>query len=156
MDSEKLANPALSAAELAFLREENRVLKEKIIAFSMPGPWANPGADDAAIDEEEFIKASHPLRSGNFRLFADAMRMVGAKRSKYALIELVNWLLHEIHGLKVRREHKNNIIRAAREVRNFSQNLFPLGASGREAWISLDRALDEHDEAAVARIEAGA
>lgn len=50
-------------------------------------------ADDKALPEDEQIKVAHPLRSGSHALYAEAMRLVGAKRSKGALVELVNWLL---------------------------------------------------------------
>lgn len=50
------------------------------------------GGDDP-IPEDEAIRAAHPVRSGDHRTYNDALRMVGAKRSKGALVELVNWAL---------------------------------------------------------------
>lgn len=50
--------------------------------------------EDGSLPEDEQIRAAHPVRSGRHDLYAEAVRMVGAKRSKYALVELVNWLLH--------------------------------------------------------------
>jgi hypothetical protein len=55
--------------------------------------------DDKPIPEDEAIKAVHPCRSGRHDLFQEAQRMVGAKRSKYALVELVTWLLFRIDEL---------------------------------------------------------
>lgn len=49
--------------------------------------------DDKPLPEDEAIKAAHPLRSGRHDLYQEAMRLVGAKRSKGALVELVTWLL---------------------------------------------------------------
>lgn len=49
--------------------------------------------EDQALPEDEHINAAHPLLTGDYELHADAVRMVGAKRSKNALVDLVNWLL---------------------------------------------------------------
>lgn len=49
--------------------------------------------DDAPLPEDAAISAAHPTRSGRHDLYAEAMRLVGAKRSKGALVALVNWLL---------------------------------------------------------------
>jgi hypothetical protein len=49
--------------------------------------------DDKPIPQDKEIKAYHPTRTGRHEVYADAMALVGAKRSKYALVELVNWLL---------------------------------------------------------------
>lgn len=49
--------------------------------------------EDKPIPEDKAIDAAHPVRSGRHDTYAEAMRLVGAKHSKYALIELVNWLL---------------------------------------------------------------
>lgn len=51
--------------------------------------------EDQPIPEDEAIKAAHPTRSGQHETYQEAMRLVGAKRSKGALVELVNWLLVE-------------------------------------------------------------
>lgn len=50
---------------------------------------------DSALPEDEQIAAAHPTRTGRHDLYAEAMRMVGAKRSKGALVDLVNWLLSD-------------------------------------------------------------
>ncbi len=49
--------------------------------------------DDRELPEDEAIAAAHPTRSGRHVEYQTAMRMVGAKRSKGALVELVSWLL---------------------------------------------------------------
>lgn len=51
--------------------------------------------DDQPIPEDDAIKAAHPTRSGRHGLYAQAMRLVGAKKSKQALVDLVTWLLLE-------------------------------------------------------------
>lgn len=49
--------------------------------------------EDQPIAEDEQIHKAFPTRSGRHDLYAEAMRMVGAKRSKGALVALVTWLL---------------------------------------------------------------
>jgi len=56
--------------------------------------------DDYPLPEDKDIKAAHPLRTGRHDLYAEAMRLVGAKRSKGALVELVNWLLSKVEDKK--------------------------------------------------------
>lgn len=48
---------------------------------------------DKPIPEDDAIRAAHPTRTGRHDLYAEAMRLVGAKHSKGALVDLVNWLL---------------------------------------------------------------
>ena len=62
--------------------------------------------DDKPLPEDDKIHAAHPTRSGEHTLYAEAFRMVGAKRSKFALVDLVHWLLVRLklsEGGKVRR-----------------------------------------------------
>lgn len=51
---------------------------------------------DKPIPEDAAIKAAHPIRTKRHDLYEEAQRMVGAKRGKFALVELVNWLLHRV------------------------------------------------------------
>lgn len=48
---------------------------------------------DQPLPEDAEITAAHPMNSGRHDLYAEAMRLVGARRSKAALVELVTWLL---------------------------------------------------------------
>lgn len=50
---------------------------------------------DASLPEDAAIDAAFPTRSGRHDLYAEAMRLVGARRTKGALVALVNWLLLE-------------------------------------------------------------
>jgi hypothetical protein len=66
--------------------------------------------DDIAEDEwSPAINAAFPTRSGSHAEYATALRMVGHRRSKGSLVELVNWLLFRVaeeerkHGEIVRR-----------------------------------------------------
>lgn len=51
--------------------------------------------EDSPLPEDQEIKQHHPTRTGRHDLYNEAMRLVGAKRSKQGLVELVNWLLHK-------------------------------------------------------------
>lgn len=74
-----------SVAERELLEAEMRVVELEKLATD---PWA-----DRPIPEDEEIDEAFPTRSGRHDLYAHAMRMVGAKRSKGALVALVNMLL---------------------------------------------------------------
>lgn len=50
--------------------------------------------DDGPLPEDTAIDAAFPTRSQRHDIYQEARRLVGAKRSKSALIALVNWLLH--------------------------------------------------------------
>ena len=52
--------------------------------------------DDRPLPEDAAIAAAHPLRSGDHARYMEALRLVGAKRSKCALVDLVSWLLSRI------------------------------------------------------------
>ena len=69
--------------------------------------------DDKPIPEDEAIWKAHPLMDGANKTYLEALRMIGAKRSKYALVDLVNWLLLEIEKHKDRVDNLENLIREA-------------------------------------------
>lgn len=48
---------------------------------------------DQPLPEDDQIQAANPLRTGRHDLYVDAMRLVSAKKTKGALVEMVNWLL---------------------------------------------------------------
>lgn len=54
--------------------------------------------------EKAEIEAAHPLRSGRHDLYAEAMRLVGARRSKGDLVDLVTWLLFKCDAAQERRQ----------------------------------------------------
>jgi hypothetical protein len=56
--------------------------------------------EDHPLSEDDAIKAAHPTRTGKHDRYATAMRFVSARRSKFGLIELVNWLLYRIEEKK--------------------------------------------------------
>lgn len=59
-------------------------------------------ADFALPEDKEIIAARDKAMTGRgVRSYQEAMRLVGAKRSKGALVDLVNWLLVENERLKL-------------------------------------------------------
>lgn len=58
-----------------------------------PETWGGECGGDMPLPEDDAIAEAYPTRSGRHDLYAEAMRMVGAKRSKGQLVMLVNWLL---------------------------------------------------------------
>ncbi len=51
---------------------------------------------DTAQPEDAEIGAAHPTKTGNHDRFREAMRLVGSRQGKYALVNLVNMLLARI------------------------------------------------------------
>jgi hypothetical protein len=84
--------------------------------------------DDKPIPEDDAIKQAHPVRSGRHDLYAEAQRLVSAKRSKYALVELVNWLLHRVE--KTKTDERAACAAAAVCVRH------DVGLGGPAAWAA--------------------
>lgn len=65
----------------------------RLLTQAVVDPLAWDDADDQWTAE---IKAAHPVRSESHETYATAMKMVGTRRSKGALVALVNWLLIRI------------------------------------------------------------
>ena len=69
------------------------------VLFAMANALASLEPDEEPWDgdkEDELtpaIKAAHPVRSGEHATFARALQLVGNRRSKSALVELVSYLL---------------------------------------------------------------
>lgn len=110
----RLAKMALAqAAELRTAEAEGDALRTRIVRLEAEVDRLESAVDlftkatekfweDADLPEEAEIAASHPTRTGRHDLYAEAMRLVGAKRSKGELVKLVNWLLHRAEGAKAR------------------------------------------------------
>ncbi len=76
--------------ELAEARRERDVLK---LSLERASRWS---VSDESLPEDVDIVAAFPLGRtdpGRFEVYAEAQRLVSAKRSKAALVDLVNWLL---------------------------------------------------------------
>lgn len=67
---------------------------------SPPFPKAEWSDEDQPLPEDAEILAAHPLKTKRFDLYDTAQRLVGAKRSKFALIDLVNWALWKAENPK--------------------------------------------------------
>lgn len=90
----------------AFIKREPTALERKAwtairellwdagIRDSGPPPDESGEWRDAQLPEDAAIAEAFPANSGRHDLYAEAMRLVGAKHSKGALVMLVNWLLH--------------------------------------------------------------
>lgn len=62
-------------------------LEQKLAALET---WSE---EDKPLPEDADIEAAHPLSTGRHDIYTEAVNIVGAKRSKFALVALVNWLL---------------------------------------------------------------
>lgn len=65
----------------------------KVILLAIHAAGPNWASDDEPIDEDESINSAHPTKTNLHGVWAKAEQMVSAKRSKFALVALVNWLL---------------------------------------------------------------
>lgn len=84
------------------LEEQSSVLAD---VWKKAGDWPLP--EDAEIDR------AHPLRSRKHDLYQEAARLVSAKRSKFALVALVNWLLLRLFVAEERAKKLERIREAA-------------------------------------------
>lgn len=60
------------------------------ILAGLSAEWSEEDRED---QHTKAIEAAHPLKTGDHRRYARALQMVGNRRGKYALVDLVNWLL---------------------------------------------------------------
>jgi hypothetical protein len=90
VELEEERDEALRQAQIAFATVKQ--IREISDAIERSKRWTE---EDQPLPEDDAIKNAHPLRSGKHDTYAEAMRLVGAKRSKGALVALVNWLLSE-------------------------------------------------------------
>lgn len=58
--------------------------------------WDAKECEEKPLPEDVAIMAAHPLETNRHDLYEEAMRLVGAKRSKSALVCLVNWMLADL------------------------------------------------------------
>ena len=90
------------AVEAEFIRDAAALItrqNERIERLTaLTAAWAPDG--DEPLPEDKEIDACHPLKSKDHAGYMEAMRLVGAKRSKGALVNLVHWLLFRIAALE--------------------------------------------------------
>lgn len=72
--------------------EEAAKLADPPVWPPMPA-WSETSDGDKPLAEDRQIEAAHPLENNRHDLYREAMRLVGARRSKGGLVELVTWLL---------------------------------------------------------------
>jgi hypothetical protein len=69
--------------------------------------WTDPEGRDESWDkplpEDEEIQSVSPIRTGDHELYAEALRLVNAKHSKYGLVDLVNCLLWRVNQKEIKR-----------------------------------------------------
>ncbi len=65
---------------------------------------------DTPLPEDDAIRAAHPTRTGRHDLYAEAMRLVGARHSKGGLVELVNWLLYRLNAAEMNHVAEHNTV----------------------------------------------
>ncbi len=68
---------------------------------------------DKPLPEDAAIAAAFPTRSGRHDLYAEALRLVGARHSKGGLVALVNWLLLEREAFKERADVATDAVKVA-------------------------------------------
>lgn len=85
-----LARRIVETADRGDSRPENEEILAHALLASQPdgGAWL-----DAPLPEDAEISAAHPMKTGRYDTWTEAMRLVGARHSKDALVSLVNWLL---------------------------------------------------------------
>lgn len=88
-----------AATRIEVLEAENARLK----AERDGSAWAD-GAMDRVDELSVAIDAAHPINSGDHDTFERAVQLVGARRSKYGLVGLVNYLLRETARLRAEME----------------------------------------------------
>jgi hypothetical protein len=69
------------------VRFEPKTLNGSVRRDEPAVPW-----EDAPSDLDAEIDAAHPLRTGDHARYRRAAEMIRTQHSKYALIDLVNWL----------------------------------------------------------------
>lgn len=77
-------------------RKENEILTRKLAEAVA---WTD---EDKPLPEDAEIHAHHPVINDSYKTYETALRLVGAKRSKGALVDLVNWLLQRAESFERR------------------------------------------------------
>ena len=98
LDLKDLQRANLSVLFAKMPRERLMEIAARTVLKDDLEPWA----DEETTPEDADIRAAFPTRTGLHALYAEAMRLVGARRSKGALVALVNWLLAREDKLKER------------------------------------------------------
>lgn len=87
------------AAKIEGLERELAALREQLVSLK---EWSV--VQDRPIPEDKEIESFHPLNGGDDKLFAEAVRLVSAKHSKYGLVNAVHWLLSKLASMTAQRD----------------------------------------------------
>jgi len=88
---------------LAFLESDVQRIGDALRSMDHAQKWDSSGGKP--LEEDAEIRAAHPLRSGNHDLYMQALHFVDARRTKYGLVALVNWLLYRIKVAEAAQSH---------------------------------------------------
>ena len=95
----ELQPPVPRPIDLELAIAENLQLKAKLERYEWD--WEHGNTDDRPLPEDEAIEATAPWHvRENVALDMEAMRLVGAKKSKRGLVNLVRWLLVDLRDTK--------------------------------------------------------
>lgn len=78
--------------------------------------WRAKDWGDKPLPEDVPIDAAMPPATGRHDLYWDAMRLVGARRSKGSLVALVNWLLARVSNAERRAEEAEHAAHIAESI----------------------------------------
>jgi len=76
-------------------------IKELEAALADAQAWTDA---DKPLPEDDEILSHHPMKNGSHDAHTEAMRLVGAKRSKAALVDLTSWLLQRATAAEAERD----------------------------------------------------
>lgn len=117
-------------------------LADAISAKERAEAWTE---EDQPLPEDDAIMAQHPINSCNHAQYAEALRLVGAKRSKYALVDLVNWLLAKRDALAAKLAEAERDAERYRFIRDADRS----DCITRELGLYAMETLDEYVDAAM-------
>ena len=80
--------PDTSVSEPIVRASFARTLERELIEAKR---WPKDG--DEPLPEDAEIESAHPCETDDHKTYKKALRLVGARRSKFGLVNLVNWLL---------------------------------------------------------------
>jgi hypothetical protein len=87
-----------SVGQPDYVKSEWKRLEEVVLGVARKEEDSNLSDAEAAA-----IRATHPSSSGRHDLYAEALRLVGARHQKGELVDLVTWLLWRIESRHLRR-----------------------------------------------------
>lgn len=97
-DGNGYEHPTTDSAWLGWQAAQSR--QGQCVEGLTPENWRWKSGDDKPLPEDDEIESVHPMSDladeGKFKRYENALRLVGARHSKYGLVNLVNWLLYKV------------------------------------------------------------